>query len=63
VPDISMCADKYCPSRETCYRFKATPSAYQTYGAFPRKPEDVKCECHWPLQSMPPKRRATETPI
>lgn len=31
VMDITICMDKECPVRETCYRFKAKPSEYQSY--------------------------------
>lgn len=44
--DISMCENKACPLKETCYRFNATPSSYQAYGDF--KPDDTgKCEWYW----------------
>jgi hypothetical protein len=26
MPDISMCANKACPSRMSCYRYRAKPS-------------------------------------
>ncbi len=49
MPDISMCRDQECPSRETCFRFVATPSPFlQTYGAFGRRPNEAKCDHYWP---------------
>lgn len=47
-PDISMCADKRCPSRTICYRFTAKPEPrYQCYGAFGRKPDAIRCKDFW----------------
>jgi hypothetical protein len=35
MPDISMCKDKNCPKRDTCYRFTAKPTMdWQSYGDF-----------------------------
>lgn len=34
MPDISMCLNKECPSRYTCFRFIARPSDYQYYSEF-----------------------------
>jgi hypothetical protein len=34
MPDISMCENKDCPKKETCYRFKAVPCYGQSYGDF-----------------------------
>lgn len=34
MPDISMCADKDCPQREKCFRYRAEPNDYQSYSAF-----------------------------
>lgn len=44
--DISMCTDHHCPVKETCLRYTATPSMYQSYADF--KAEDEKgCEYFW----------------
>ena len=45
MPDISMCQDTQCPSREECYRFTAKPSQPQYYSDFSefRAGQDV-CE-------------------
>lgn len=52
MPDISMCADDKCPSRESCYRFKATPSKFlQSWGQFGRPDGDDKCSYYWPVES------------
>jgi hypothetical protein len=46
VPDISMCAGKGCDRRETCYRFKATPTpGWQSYANFDRDP--AACTHYW----------------
>lgn len=43
-PDITMCDDKECPLKETCYRFKATPSEFrQSYFSESPRKED-KCD-------------------
>lgn len=31
MPDITLCPGNNCPMKETCYRYKATPSDYQSY--------------------------------
>ena len=31
MPDITMCKGESCPKRETCYRYTAKPSEYQSY--------------------------------
>lgn len=51
MPDISMCNNKECSFRETCYRFKAKPSYYQSYSDFTEfEPEGDKCHYYWPLE-------------
>lgn len=48
MPDISMCADHRCPSREKCYRYTATPSEYmQAWGKFGRPDDAEKCDYFW----------------
>ncbi len=43
MPDIAMCQNKECPSRNQCYRFRAVPTkGRQSYMAFDPK-EDGKC--------------------
>lgn len=43
-PDISMCENTSCPSKETCYRFKAVPNEYrQSYMEFKVKEGEKKC--------------------
>lgn len=47
MPDITMCDDKHCPSRRTCYRFTATPSVFsQSYGNFGRERDQERCEAY-----------------
>ena len=51
-----MCGDKECPIKETCYRFTAKSSRYQSY--FCKSPREIikdtkntivgfKCEYYW----------------
>lgn len=45
MPDITMCANKDCPIKETCYRFKAIPSEFrQSWNNFNY---DKGCEYYW----------------
>jgi len=37
MPDISMCLNKKCKKRNTCYRFIAEPDRWQSYGGFNEK--------------------------
>lgn len=42
MPDISMCMNDTCPSRVSCFRFRAQPHPYrQAYSEF--KPDGDKC--------------------
>jgi hypothetical protein len=38
MPDISMCKDKECKSKDYCYRYTATPDGWQSYFADVGKP-------------------------
>lgn len=37
MPDITMCANKKCPFRDMCYRYRAIPDRYQAYAMFEPK--------------------------
>lgn len=60
MPDISMCANKECPSANKCYRFMVKPTEYrQAYMEF--KPDSTgKCEAYsewtegWIRNELPP---------
>ena len=44
--DITMCKDHFCILKESCFRYKARPSTYQTY--FLGTPRDKnECEYYW----------------
>lgn len=43
MPDLAMCRDHGCPSREQCYRYTATPSTQQVYADFERDYDMVVC--------------------
>ena len=46
MPDICMCFGMGCPEKETCYRYTAKPSEYQSY--FEHPPYlDGECEYYW----------------
>lgn len=34
MPDTSMCANQQCKQKDTCYRFRAQPSQWQSYSSF-----------------------------
>lgn len=48
---ILMCANQMCELKDTCYRFKAKPSYYQSYEDF--EPELINgkliCNYYWEL--------------
>ena len=48
MPDISMCVDSLCPSKDYCHRFTAKPGFYQSYGAFNRDYASDKCDMFYP---------------
>jgi hypothetical protein len=43
MPDISMCKGTNCNLKEECYRYKATPSDWQSYFTEPPLKEDGTC--------------------
>lgn len=48
MPDISMCGNKNCPSRKSCYRFTAKPNPYkQTYAFLEVKEGEKQCDSYW----------------
>ena len=52
MSDITMCSGGNCPMRETCYRYKAEPSEYQSYFTeTPYKMIEGKIECdhYWEI--------------
>jgi hypothetical protein len=46
MPDISMCPGGDCPLKESCHRFTAKPSDYQTYFVDPPYIDDG-CDMFW----------------
>jgi hypothetical protein len=59
MPDIAMCKNDTCPLKNTCYRFKATPSEfYQSYGLFEYDLEKGKvnvedgCNYYWKIENI-----------
>jgi hypothetical protein len=54
MPDIAMCMNGLCPSRETCYRFTAQPNPYrQTYSTFAPEDGKDKCSYYWETDVKP----------
>jgi hypothetical protein len=46
MPDISMCQDAKCPSKNTCKRFASVPNQVQSYTDFKRKEKEPFCESY-----------------
>lgn len=45
MPDITMCANKKCPLKKTCYRYTATPSKFmQSYAGFEYDKDTKSCD-------------------
>ena len=51
MPEISMCTNKDCPSKETCWRFKAPPKPFwQSYCGFVVYDDEDKCEHYMEME-------------
>ena len=50
MPDITMCKDHYCNLKESCYRYIAKPSYYQSYFMGSPKDKDESCKHHWEVK-------------
>jgi hypothetical protein len=50
MPDITMCPGGDCPLKETCYRYKAEPSDYQSYWFEPPYYAGI-CEHYWEIET------------
>jgi hypothetical protein len=49
MPDISMCRNLHCPSKDYCHRFTATPSElWQSYANFGPEDDETSCSYFWP---------------
>lgn len=47
MSDITKCEDNLCPSKQTCYRYTAPASTYQSYGKFNREEDAYNCDMYW----------------
>jgi hypothetical protein len=54
MPDISMCSNHSCPSKEDCFRYKATPGRYQSYADFAPPKGEKKCDYF--MEVKPPEK-------
>lgn len=54
MPDITMCSNKDCSKKETCYRFKAKPNEYRQSYFSDMKEEN--CKLYWKMD--PPTKNA-----
>ena len=58
--DITKCTGTDCPLKDSCYRFTAQGSTYQSY--FMQVPyKDGKCEHYYPRDSDGYKMKSTES--
>ncbi len=57
MPDITMCTDHYCKLKETCYRYTAKPSDYQSYFMSSPKDEDGECRYYWEVKPEVDKKK------
>ena len=48
MPDLTMCDTNKCEIRESCYRFMAPPSMYQSWSHWESK--NGKCEGFVPVK-------------
>jgi hypothetical protein len=44
MPDITMCTNGECSLKDSCYRFRAIPSPFQSYSHFEG---DKDCQHYW----------------
>ena len=57
MPDITMCVGIFCPLKETCYRYLASPNEYQSY--FLEAPyKNNECEHYWKIDN--PQKKTNE---
>lgn len=47
MPDIAKCTSEECPKKQSCYRYTAKASDYQSYFMTPPLKEDGTCEYFW----------------
>ena len=50
MPDIALCKNENCPSKDSCYRYTAKPSCHQVYAKFTVLPGQDRCEYHTSTQ-------------
>ena len=57
MADISMCSNKECTLKETCYRQKAYKNKYlQAYGSF-KQDDNGKCDYYWKINEQQTKKK------
>jgi hypothetical protein len=60
MADITMCGNKDCTLKETCYRFTAIANPYrQSYAGY-QQGEDGKCDDYWDNK---PKKKQGDTHV
>jgi hypothetical protein len=51
MPDLDMCPGTDCPQKETCYRFTAKPSDWQSYFTVPPL-KNGQCDMYWGVNAQ-----------
>ena len=49
--DITMCKNKECTLKESCFRFKCSSTEYQAYFTDIKQDEKGNCEYYWSFKS------------
>ena len=49
MPDITMCQNKECPLKDTCYRHEAKPNEMQPFFVDMKPDENGECEYYWEI--------------
>jgi hypothetical protein len=60
MPDITMCSGDGCPIKETCYRYKATPTEWQSYFSTPPFDKRRGCQSYWEMYDQ---RKSARVPL
>ena len=50
MADISKCEGTNCSLKETCYRYKAESSYWQSWASFWVYAKDGKCDYYWDIK-------------
>lgn len=62
MADISKCDGRACPLKESCWRFLAPESDWQTYANFDAffDHKENKCDHYWKVKDISPPKTLTD---